>query len=376
MKILAVGDMMPGGVLNGTSVAGVSKEILDDLHSVDCVVATLETAVGNEPTFFDEKMKRLGDVIYVEDDDLKRLKKLNIRVVSLANNHFFDLGYDGATHTIELLDQIGVMHCGAGKNLEEASKPAVVMHAGETYAFLAFCDWREEHVGWCPFATESTPGVNPMFDDYVVSEVSKYAKIYDHVIVLPHWGKEYLLWPKPEIVKISKKMLNAGAELIFGSHSHCVQPICQKTNKAVAYSMGNFLFPDRLITKPRSTYYPHPSLDISSLPQTDGYPYVEEPTFKKWKPIARYGMMIFCSLSLNCCSIDCVYTSLTRQNEVVLEKLPSKTKRTLKMINILLEYSPYTFVFHVRMLFSRIYHKILRIIKRPTLLLKNHSKNK
>mgnify|MGYP003514989876 FL=1 len=51
MKILAVGDMMPGGVLNGTSVAGVSKEILDDLHSVDCVVATLETAVGNEPTF-------------------------------------------------------------------------------------------------------------------------------------------------------------------------------------------------------------------------------------------------------------------------------------------------------------------------------------
>lgn len=363
MNIIAVGDIMPGGVLNGTSALGVSKEILSILHNADLVVGTLETAVGNEPSFFDEKMKRLGDVIYVEDEDLLRLKKLNIGVVSLANNHFFDLGYNGAKHTIDLLNKLDVKHCGAGNNLEEASKPAVVTINGETYAFLAFCDWREEHVGWCPFATEEKPGVNPMHDEYVVSEIKKYAKIYDYIVVLPHWGKEYSIWPTPKIVKLSKKMIAAGATFVLGSHPHCVQPVLAKKKKIIAYSMGNFLFPDRLITKPRSTYYPHPSLDISLLPQTDGYPYVEEPTFKKWKPIARHGMIVSCSLNQNCCSIDCAYTSLIRQNEVVLEDLPCKTKKTLKMVNILLGYFPYTFVFHARTLLTRIYHKILRIIK-------------
>ena len=365
MKIVAVGDIMPGGVLNGTSALGVSKEILSILHNADLVVGTLETAVGNEPNFFDEKMKRLGDVIYVEDEDLLRLKKLNIGVVSLANNHFFDLGYNGAKHTIDLLNKLGVKHCGAGNNLEEASKPAVATINGETYAFLAFCDWREEHVGWCPFATEEKPGVNPMHDEYVVSEITKYSKIYDHIVVLPHWGKEYSLWPAPEIVKLSKKMIAAGATFVLGSHPHCVQPVFAKKKKAIAYSMGNFLFPDRLITKPRSTYYPHPSLDISLLPQTDGYPYVEEPTFKKWKPIARIGMMVSCELNNDGCCVEGKYTYQTYKNEIICRsELPRLRKTQLNVAKFFINLKGYTIVFKMRNLFYRAARKSLNVIKR------------
>lgn len=171
IKLVAVGDIMPGGVLNGTTKEYVSREIKDILAEGDLRIGTLETAIGNEPKFYLEKMYRMADVIYAENEDLKRLVELNINVVSLANNHFFDLGFDGAEQTIKLLDEFGIIHCGGGRNIEEASAPAVVTLHGKTIAFIAFCDWRSETVGWCPFASENSPGVNPMYDDYVVVEI-------------------------------------------------------------------------------------------------------------------------------------------------------------------------------------------------------------
>ncbi len=56
------------------------------------------------------------------------------------------------------------------------------------------------------------------------------------------------------------------------------------------------MFPDRLLVKPRSTYYPEEPIDLYSLPNTDGYPYVECVTYKKWKPLGRVGMIVLSEL--------------------------------------------------------------------------------
>ena len=56
IKIVAVGDIMPGGVLNGTTQEYVSQEVKDILANGDLRVGTLETAIGNEPTYNVEKM--------------------------------------------------------------------------------------------------------------------------------------------------------------------------------------------------------------------------------------------------------------------------------------------------------------------------------
>lgn len=293
MKIVAVGDIMPGGILAGINEDYVSKEIKDILDSADICVGTLETAIGNEPSFYGEKMRRKADVIYAKDADLIKLKDLHIDIVSLANNHFFDLGPEGAVHTIELLDSMGIKHIGAGSNLDEASKPVIVEYSGKKVAFLAFCDWRDETVGWCPIAAKKTPGVNPMYDDYVIQQIQKYKKQNDIVIVIPHWGREYQTVPTQEVYKLSKKMAKAGADLILGGHTHCIQPIIRKHKCTIVYSLGNFLFPDRLITTPRSTYYPSGAVDLSTLPATESYPdHVETITFKKWRPIARFGQLV------------------------------------------------------------------------------------
>ena len=56
------------------------------------------------------------------------------------------------------------------------------------------------------------------------------------------------------------------------------------------------MFPDRLLAKPRLTYYPVEPIDFSSLPVTYGYPYVESVTYKKWKPLGRVGMIVISEL--------------------------------------------------------------------------------
>lgn len=290
IKIVAVGDMMPGGILAGNNKGYVSQDVLGVLQDADIRAGTLETAIGNEPNFNEEKMNRLGDVIYAKDEDLFKLKQLSLDIVSLANNHFFDLGLDGAKHTIQLLDEFGIQHIGAGNNIQEASAPVIKVIHNKKVAFLAFCD--KERMGWCPWATETAPGVNPMNDDYVVSEIKKYKNQNDYVVVMPHWGREHTWVTTPRVYKMAKKMMKAGADLILGSHPHRVQPVVNYKRSSVAFSMGNFLFPDRLIVKPRSTYYPDDPIDFNSLPVTDAYPKVECVTYKKWKPLARVGMIV------------------------------------------------------------------------------------
>ena len=342
MRIAAVGDIMPGGVWCGKEGRFVSDEILEELQKADIRVGTLETAIGDAPNFYDEKMSRSADVIYAKDTDLKRLKTLDINVVSLANNHFFDLGPEGGAHAIGLLDSLGIKHCGAGSNLDEASKPVVFEKDGKTLAFLAFCDWRNETVGWCPFATEDKPGVNPMYDDYVVNEIAKYKQLYDYVAVIPHWGKEHTFVTTRHVYRLAKKMINAGADMIFGGHTHRIQPVVKRRNSVIAYSMGNFFFPDRLIIKPRSTYYPEQLMDISTLPVTDRYPFVEETTLKIWKPLARLGMVVVASLDEHKITVRSYYVRLGNDNVLQTCTLQLKTRIQMQWQKFCMTFLPYT----------------------------------
>lgn len=297
INVVGVGDIMPGGILAGVNTGYLSQDVVNLFQEADIRVGTLETAIGNKPNFNEEKIKRKGDVIYAKDEDIVKLKHLLLDIVSLANNHFYDLGKDGARHTIQLLDELGIKHIGAGNNIQEAGAPAVVVIGNKKVVFLAFCDW--QYTGWCQFATEKEPGVNPMYDDYVVSEIKKYKRQNDYVIVMPHWGAEHTWATTQRVYSMARKMIRAGADLILGSHPHRVQPVVNYKQSSVAYSMGNFLFPDRLIVKPRSTYYPEEPVDLSTLPVTEAYPYVECLTFKKWKPLARIGMMVLSELEGN-----------------------------------------------------------------------------
>jgi len=359
MKIIAVGDIMPGGVFNKTNNKFVSPRIKKIFSQGDIRVGTLETAIGNEPNFCKEKMERLSDVIYVEDDDIKRLLELNINILSLANNHFFDLGLKGAEHTIELLDKHGIKHCGGGRNLEEASKPVVEIINGKTYAFLAYCDWHET-MGWCPFATENEPGINPLYKENVIRDIKKHKEIYDYVVILPHWGTEYDYKPNSFEYKMSKAMIKAGADIILGSHTHCVQPLIKYNKKIIAYGLGNFFFPDRIICPPRSTYYSNNIIDLEKLPVTYSYPYVKEITLKRWRNEARVGMILSLEIDEknNIMLSERQFVHINENNYVDIIDCPKSLDAHLKKISIGLHSRMYVSILFIYRLFNYISRRL------------------
>lgn len=347
ITIIGVGDIMPGGLLSDSTRSCANKEVLDLLSKADIRCGTFECAFGNEPTYDEEKVSDRGNVIYAKDADVRRLKELRMDVVSLANNHFFDLGENGALHTIELLDKEGVLHCGAGRNLEEAGAPVVMEIKGMKVAFLAFCDTDYNHVFKCTYATESSPGINPMQKDYVVEEIKKCVALYKHVVVLAHWGSEHTFCPNISTAKMAKLMLDAGACLVLGSHPHRVQPVVNSAKGSVIYSMGNFLFPERLIAPPKITYYPTEPIDYSTLPVTENYPIVKQVTFKTLPFLARVGMIVTSEIDDHSVKSSYVFSYLNKDNclELLDEKRSKKLKRTINRVKTHMNRSYYQYYF-------------------------------
>lgn len=335
IRIACVGDIMPGGILHGKNQQFVNADVISYLSTADIRIATLETAIGENLNFDPEKMSRKKDIVYVPNSDLKRLKTLNINLVSIANNHIYDLGLEGLKNTMHQLDILGIKYCGAGINLEEASKPAIINVKGKSVAFISFCDFRDDTVGYVPIAEEAKPGINPLYDSHVISEIRKYKKICDYVFVIPHWGTEHTYMPSPVVWDLSRKMIKAGVDGIIGSHPHRVQPIINYKHKIIIYSLGNFMFFDRYINSPRPTYYPSLNENVESFPVTYEYPYVTEPTLKLWPFSARIGMIAIISLGkkINC---EFKYTLLTYENTVKLYNCQQSNKISKKMLVVAL----------------------------------------
>lgn len=308
MRIIAVGDIMPGGLLSITNSEFATKEVRDFLRSGDLRVGNFECAI-EIPNPSGKKYSAGGNTIYIKEKDVFRVRDLGFNVVSIANNHVFDLGPEGAYKVMEVLDKMGIEHCGAGHNLDEARKPVVVHKDGKSYAFLAFSDTSLKYMYE---ATADSPGVNPLSEENVTSEIRKASAQFDYVIVIPHWGVEYTLYPSFQVERLSKLMVAAGADLILGGHPHRVQSIVKSKHYCVAYSLGNFLFPNRIINKPRFTWYPESDgIDFSKLPQVIGKcPPVYEPTIKKWYPCAYSGLILVCSFEDGCLSINTKSTLL------------------------------------------------------------------
>ena len=363
INIVAVGDIMPGGLLNESSRPCANQDVIDLLASGDICCGTLECAFGNEPTYDKAKVADRGNVIYAKDDDIKRLKELHIDIVSLANNHFFDLGVEGAIHTIDLLEKNGILHCGAGSNLKEAGKPVVMEIGSKKVAFLAFCDTNYNNVYYCTYATENSPGVNPMIEDYVVVEITKYANLYDYVVVLAHWGTENTFFPNISSYKMANKMLKAGACLVLGSHPHRVQPMLNVRYGSIVFSMGNFLFPERLIAPPKVTYYPEGPIDYSTLPVTNKYPLVNTITLKTLPYLARVGMIV--NTCINCSKIKSSYRYTYLDNENCLQLLDEQRSNDLngklRKLELPLKYNYYSFYKMYKKGFRSVKNKLKKI---------------
>lgn len=215
----------------------ISPELLERMNAADVM------CINNEFTFSDrgEPMKGKAYTFRAKPERVALLKEMGVDIALLANNHVFDYGKEAMLDTLSTLNAAGIAYFGAGHNLSEAMQPYYVEVDGITIAFVAAS--RAEKNKMTPQATESEPGILRCYDTELFLEVIREADANaDIVLACVHWGTEYSTVLEEVQLTTGKAYLDAGADVIIGSHSHCLQGMEFYNGKPVIYSLGNFWF--------------------------------------------------------------------------------------------------------------------------------------
>lgn len=165
-----------------------------------------------------------------------------IDVVNLGNNHSQDHGKAAMLEGRSLLEDLGLNPVGAGQSEAHAGKPAFFDINGWRVAVIGF-GGVFPHEGW--FATPTRAGMRDGDTiDRMVAAVEAADRFADIVIVTIHWGVELDEQPRPEDRERAAAMIAAGADAIFGHHPHRLQPLEFVEGRPVAWSLGNFVWPN------------------------------------------------------------------------------------------------------------------------------------
>lgn len=222
---------------SGNGITSIlSADLLDTMNSSDLTMVNLEFPFSTRGVQMENKQ-------YTFKADPSRgpiLKEMGVDIVSLANNHTLDFGTEALLDTITTLRENNIRSVGAGEDLEAAKKPSVITIKGRNIAILGasrvipVTDWN---------ATKYSPGVFTTYDPTLLIEEIKLAKqSNDLVIVYVHWGIEKEEYPKEYQRTMAKQYIDAGADLVLGSHPHVLQGIEFYNGKPIVYSLGNFVF--------------------------------------------------------------------------------------------------------------------------------------
>ena len=185
-------------------------------------------------------------------------------VVSIASNHAMDWGPDALIDTADVLRTRGIQVIGAGRNLEEARRPAFVERNGVRIAFLAYCSVLRNGYE----AGHNKPGVSPLrvhtrYEpvDYqpgvpprvmttpdeadlaaMVGDIAKAKEQARCVVLSLHWGVHFIPRSIADYqVTVAHTAFKAGADLILGHHAHVPKAIGVYDGKVCFFSLSNFI---------------------------------------------------------------------------------------------------------------------------------------
>ncbi len=206
----------------------------DDLTLVNC-----ECAVSDEGSAYPGKEFNFrGDPAA-----LPAMKAAGVDVANLGNNHAYDYGPVALVDTVANLRRHAIAPVGAGSGPKAALAPATFERNGWTIAVVGF----DKVVDPYPtaIARPGHPGTAAGHDlDAMVRATAAAKKEADLVIVAIHWGVELDTVPRADDVILGKRLVEAGADMIFGGHAHRLQPMGNHSDRPIFYSLGNFVWPN------------------------------------------------------------------------------------------------------------------------------------
>ncbi len=223
ITLLAFGDMM----LDGTVKKAIEENGNDYpfLNVARFLGGNDLTLVDLEGSFMDFQLKPINSdktVFAFESNAVPSLKRLGFNLFSLANNHSLDFGNTGLNQSKDHLEGSALDHFGDPLNDANISIIKEV---------------RKTKVGFIGFNELS--GLN---FEKVIIEIKKIRNETDFIIAYAHWGGEQKKSISKSQQEKAYQLIDAGADVILGSHPHFIQPMETYKGKFIFYSLGNFLF--------------------------------------------------------------------------------------------------------------------------------------
>ncbi len=246
ISIALTGDVMLGrGVnvaLRQCGTAWPWGNLLSSLKGSDLTIINLECVIasGGRP------WTRWGKVFHFRADPpaVSSLVLAGIDGLVLANNHVLDYEEEALLEMLDLLDRNKIAHAGAGRNLVQARRPALLEAQGLRVGLVSFTD---NEPGWA--ATETTPGTSWIDISLEKSSLEPVrdciaqarAAGADLVIFSIHWGPNLVERPSARFRRFAHAVIDAGADVYHGHSAHVFQGIEIYRGRPIIYDAGDFV---------------------------------------------------------------------------------------------------------------------------------------
>jgi len=220
----------------------ISPELIEIMQEADIMCLNNEFTFSNNGAPMNGKMYTFR----AKPERVSVLQDMGVDIVQLSNNHVYDYGKQALLDTFDTLEGADIDYFGAGHNLEEAMQPVYYTLDDKVVAFVGAS--RAEKYKMTPQATETEPGILRCYDtELFLQAIAEADENADFVIAVVHWGTEYSYDLEEVQLTTGKEYLDAGADVIIGGHSHCLQGIEYYQGKPIIYSLGNYWFNDKTL---------------------------------------------------------------------------------------------------------------------------------
>jgi poly-gamma-glutamate synthesis protein (capsule biosynthesis protein) len=215
-----------------------------DAARPDARIVNLETSITRRG----EHDPRKGIHYRVSPENAACLAAARIDACTLGNNHVLDWGQPGLLDTLDTLDGLHIRRCGAGRDLDEAIRPAVIElgDRGRIAVFSVGCADAGVPPWWA--AAEGRPGVYVLdeLDDDATRRlrhaIEPWRRAHTRIVLSIHWGDNWGHEIAPAHRRLAHRMIDdAGVDLVHGHSSHHVKGIEVHHGRPILYGCGDLL---------------------------------------------------------------------------------------------------------------------------------------
>ncbi len=210
----------------------------------DLRIINLETSVTRSDEYWPGK----GIHYRMSPDNIGCITAAEIDCCALANNHVLDWGYPGLLETLTTLTAAGLNYAGAGRNVAEARKPALVPIADKAKVAVFAHGTYSSGIPSSWAAAANRPGVNllPDLSQSTVRSIAKDVRTAKKqpciAVVSVHWGGNWGYDIPPHQIEFAHALIDvAGVDIVHGHSSHHVRAVEVYQGRPIIYGCGDFI---------------------------------------------------------------------------------------------------------------------------------------